>query len=209
MEYSINLDGALMPRRITIPLPSNMSIESGIVSTIKTSLYKSIIKQVEIYDRMNENPSDNFAGETVVGMLGTPLFSDVTLQSTSDPARQITLDTALVTISRAKNIGRSTVTGRNGTVKEYFSMDDFEISISGQLTDEIPTRYPQEAVTLLKKLLEMPEAIKISGPFFAMFEIFNVVVYNYKFDQKEGLQNAQFFEIKMWSDTPVELEKVS
>ncbi len=203
MEYSINLNGLLMPRRITVPLPDNMTIESGMVSTIKTSIYKSIIKQVDIYNRMNEDPGT--ASWAIKGMLSTPVFSDITMESPSDPKLKLTIDTVIIIISQTKNISRTTVNGRNGTVKEYFSMDDYDITITGNLGDENNSRYPTEKVSTLKKLLELPEALKLSGPFVELFEIFSGVVYNYKFDQKEGIQNTQFFEIKMYSDTPVEL----
>jgi hypothetical protein len=41
------------------------------------------------------------------------------------------------------------------------------------------------------------------------FEIFNGVVHHYKLDQKAGVQNQQFFVIKMYSDLPAEIEEAN
>lgn len=196
-----------MPRRITFPLPDNLGIEGAVVSALKTNLYRSIIKQVDIYNRMNEDPGTS--GIAMRGMLNTPVFSDVTLQSSSDNTLKLTLDTALIVIEQVKKIGRTIVTGRNGTVKEYYSMNDFDITITGSIVDENATKYPNEKVDLLRQLVELPEALNVSGPFMELFNIFSAVVHTYKFDQKPGIQNAQFFEIKLWSDNPVELEPVT
>ena len=203
MEYSINFNGALLPRRITFPLPDSLSIENGFVTALRTSLYKSIIKQIDLYERMSSSPS-----VSPTGMLNTPVFSDITLKSTSNEQLYITLDTVLATISQSKIIQRTKINGKNGSVKEYYSLDDFEITLKGSLCDDNPTRYPFEKVELLRKLLELPEAIKISGPLFELFKIFNVVVSKYSFDQKPGAQNNQFFDITLYSDLPVELQTI-
>ena len=205
MQYSFDINGVLMSRRITFPFPDQMSIEAGIVNTAKATMYKSIMKQIEIYNRMNEEGLN----EWPVSMLGTPVFNDVTLTAESDSTLSIKLSTALMVIDQKKIIGRTHVTGRNGTVKEFYSMDDYEISIMGSIADENATRYPEDQVKTLIKLAELNESLKISSPFTDMFNVFSAVIHTYKFDQKPGYQNIQFFDLKLYSDTPVELEKVN
>jgi hypothetical protein len=39
------------------------------------------------------------------------------------------------------------------------------------------------------------------------FNIYELVVEDYSFNQKEGVQNVQLFEIKTVSDFPIELKK--
>lgn len=174
--------------------------------TVKAGLYSSIMKQIDIYKRMDD---DGTLAEWPVSMFGTPVFSDVTIRSISNSELSIKLDTVLVVIDQIKNIGRTIVNGRNGSVKEYYSLGDYDITLSGSITDENPTKYPLEQMRILRQLAELPESLEISGPFLELFDIFNVAIYKFKFDQKPGSQNRQFFELKMYSDTPVELEKVN
>ncbi len=205
MHYNFDFNGPLLPRRISYPLPDDLGIEAGIVNTAKAGLYMSILKQVEIYKRMD----DEGLAEWPVSMFGTPVFADVTLKSTSDALLSIKLDSVLLMVEQNKKIGRTHVTGRSGSVKEYYSLDDYTIEISGSIQDENASRYPMDQVTTLLNICELPEAIEVSGPFFDLFKIYNAVIHNYKLDQKSGYQNQQFFLIKMYSDLPVELEKVS
>ena len=205
MHYNFDFNGPLLARRISFPVPDSLGIEAGLVNTARTGLYKSILKQIEIYKRMDD---EGFT-EWPVSMLGTPVFADVVLKSTSDKSLTIKLDSVLLIIEQNKNIGRTNVTGRNGSVKEYYSLDDYNIEISGSITDENATRYPMEQVNTLIKVCELAEAMEVSSPFLEMFNIYNAVIYNYKFDQKAGYQNQQFFHLKMYSDLPIELEKVN
>jgi len=206
MQYNFDFNGLLMPRRISFPMPDNLSIEAGMVNFAKLGLYSSILKQIEIYKRMDD---DGMESGCPVSMLGTPVFSDITIESISNNQLSIKIDTALIVIDQIKNIGRTIVNGRSGSVKEYYALGDYDITLSGSITDENPTKYPLEQMRILRQLVELPESLKVNSPFLSLFDIFNVVVYQFKFDQKPASQNRQFFEIKMYSDTPVELEKVN
>ena len=205
MQYSFDINGILMARRITFPFPDQLTIEAGIVNTAKAALYNSIMKQIEIYHRMNEEGLN----EWPVSMLGTPVFSDVTLTAESDSTLSIKLVNALVVITQNKKIGRTYVTGRSGSVKEYYSLEDYDIEIAGAITHENPTKYPEDDVKKLLAICALPESIKLSCPFIDMFQIYNAVIHHYKMEQKAGVQNQQFFVIRMYSDLPVELERVN
>jgi len=78
MQYNFDFNGLLMPRRISYPIPDTLSIQAGIVNVAKAGLYSSILKQIEIYKRMDD---DGMATEWPVSMFGTPVFSDVTITS--------------------------------------------------------------------------------------------------------------------------------
>jgi hypothetical protein len=206
MQYSFDIQGALLSRRITFPFPDQLSIEAAMAQTVKAGLYSSIMKQIEIYKRMDDDGTMN---EWPVSMLGTPVFSDVILSSESDNALSIKLENALVVIEQNKKIGRTHVQGRNGSVKEYYANDDYNIEITGSISHENPTAYPMDDVRKLLAIVNLPESVKLSGPFFELFEIFNGVVHHYKLDQKAGVQNQQFFVIKMYSDLPAEIEEAN
>ena len=109
-------------------------------------------------------------------------------------------------ITQNKQIIKTNIAGVAGTVKEYISKGDYEITIRGALVDPNGQRYPEEQARQLKEYLEAEEAIEIASSF--LNDIFNVqyiVVESFSFPQVEGTQNVQLFEIKAVSDDPVEL----
>ncbi len=141
--------------------------------------------------------------------MGTPFFSDVTLTAEGDSTLNIKLVNALVVITQNKKIGRTYVAGRSGSVKEYHSLEDYNIEITGTILQENPTKYPEDEVKKILAIYALPCAVKISCPFTDLFQISAAVIRHYKLDQKAGVQNQQFFLIKMYIDLPVEPGKVN
>lgn len=115
------------------------------------------------------------------------------------------IDTVLIEISQAKNIVKTAIEGRNGTVKEYISDGDYEITMRGAIVGKNAMQYPLEEVEGLIEILKVPDDIEIVSSFLQLFGIQNVVVESYSLPQTEGVMNMQMFEIKLVSDTPIEL----
>lgn len=140
----------------------------------------------------------------VMGYLGKPVFCDMVLRKHSD-GKGIQLLAVLADITQEKNIVTTVVQGRDGSVKEYISDGDFQVSIRGALIGQTNTAFPQAEVRALMNLLNAKEAINVVSDYFRLFSIYDIVVTGYKFAQKEGFQNIQLFEISAVSDTPIEL----
>lgn len=151
-------------------------------------------------------------------MLGTPVFSDLSIQETSyrsgdriltTPA--ISFETVLFNVMQRKNIVVTPVQGRNGTVKEYISDGDYQISIRGVITGP-NGKYPkdeeiQSVKTLFQKLIA-PIALDVDSWFLAQFGIYSIVVSDFSFPQFEGVQSSQAFEIQAISDIPLDLQVI-
>lgn len=150
---------------------------------------------------MRTNDNDMWNEQSRVSQLGTPVYCFCQLQ-TGDST--VVLDTVLAEISQSKNIVTTLIAGRNGSVKESFGSDDYKIKLQGAITNN-GNDYPLKEVQSLLKILQSNDVIAISGGFFRLFGIFNVVITDYSLPQSEGLQNTQMFEISMLSDTPIEL----
>lgn len=135
--------------------------------------------------------------------LGTPVFSDVAFPRDGKP--DLVLDTVLVDVSMRKNIVTTVVQGRPGTVKEYIADGDYEVRIRGILVSNGNNNYPGEQVRDLHQILVKSEAIPVVADFLRLYNIYNLVVMDYAFPQKEGFQNLQAFEITCLSDMPEEL----
>jgi len=117
---------------------------------------------------------------------------------------RVKIDTILYEVSKQKNIITTAISGRNGTVKEYFGEDDYVITARGAIVSN-DQRYPESEVLALKRILDIPDSFRILSPFLNnIFGIFEVIVTNYRFPQTEGMRNSQVFEVNMISHEPLE-----
>jgi hypothetical protein len=160
--------------------------------------------------------------------LGTPVFAQVQIQGGSffeleDTTGEnpiefegIVMQTVLVDVSMSKNIVKTSIQGRDGTVKEYISKGDYIINMTGNIVGQtkgntiegIGQVFPKIDTEKLIKICEVPEAITITSEFLQLFGINEVVIEDYKFAEKEGFRNMQPFQISMSSDTPINLEEL-
>jgi hypothetical protein len=149
------------------------------------------------------------------GPLGTPVYADVTFKggSYTDNAGKtqtfgdVKLVTVLLTVHQSKKIITTEIQGRDGTVKEYIGMGDYEVTISGMLTGK-NSQYPTDEVLALKDVLKAPVAIEIVAKYLQNLDIFTVVVQDFDLPQEAGRYSTQAFSIRCISDTPIELQIV-
>ncbi len=144
--------------------------------------------------------------------LGTPVFTDLTFEEvrytlTDGSIRRvpnIVLQTVLITVSQNKNIITTQIQGRNGTVKEYIGLGDYEVSINGIIVGT-NGHYPIDEVHALKQMLDAPIALPAVSWYLQNLDIYSLVVKDYTFDQEPGGYSKQNFTINCWSDMPTEL----
>lgn len=153
-------------------------------------------------------------GGTPVGTsyLGTPIFTNLvfksgsyTLANRTVAYKGLEINTVLVDIQMAKNVVKTAVQGRNGTVKEYISDGDYEINIRGALVSPVPTLYPTDEVAALRDLCQVPDKLEVISSFLQLFSIHYLVIESFSFPQREGFYNTQLFELKCVSDLPIDL----
>lgn len=150
-------------------------------------------------------------------LFGTPVFSNLEFKPFSydtldgeniQIANGIIIDTVIFTVTQTKNIVKTPIQGRSGTVKEYISDGDYLIEISGAIVSPDRT-YPQSEVNELIQILKAPTAIpadSLISEYLNWFDIHSIVIESYDFPQTEGTRNQQEFRISAVSDIPVELE---
>ncbi len=145
--------------------------------------------------------------EALTTWLGTTVFADIILSNgkSGSEERTVQLISCLVSANQSKIIERTTVRGRNGTVKEYWSMDDYAVRIQGAILDQRPDYYPQDEVRKLIELLALPQSLQVVSRYLQMFGIYELVVKDYDFAPIEQKTNMQLFDILCYSDEPAEL----
>lgn len=158
--------------------------------------------------------------------LGTPIMSNITfgnpgpdpknpitnyyidLNGNQIPYEPLTLDLVLLTVSNDKNIIKTVIQGRNGTVKEYISDGDYQIELKGIISNK-DNVYPKETIQKLINILKIPSEIPVISDYLQLFGINYVVIVPSNFPQIEGFRNQQEFTITMLSDEPINLENIS
>ena len=194
------------------------TISGAVLGLVKPKLFrpgKGIESNKEDEYKVGELIQDK--SDLKPSMFGTPVFSNLEIKPFSydtldgeniQIANGIIIDTVIITVTQTKNIVKTPIQGRNGTVKEYVSDGDYLIEISGAIVSPDRT-YPQTEVNELIQILKAPLAIpadSLISEYLNWFDIHSIVIESYDFPQTEGTRNQQEFRISAVSDIPVELE---
>ena len=210
-DYDVNLAGQ-----------AQLILKSAGGSLAKTAIhsafvnYKEIAKEQGLFDVTSLISSKR-------GKFGQPIFDEFTFLADSVnklsyemPSEYgknsiiiiapFTFETALIEINQTKNIVKTSISGLNGTVKEYMSNGDFIINLKGVIVGDIANQRPdRNDLNALVAFLNAPLTIPISCSFCEELKISSVVIESYRLGQREGARNVIDIDINMVSDSPIQL----
>lgn len=112
--------------------------------------------------------------------------------------------TTLLEITRSKEVVKTKINGRNGTVKEYITLNDYDISIKTLLISE--TGSPLDELQKLKNLCDVPASIPVQGKLFEVLGIFEIVIERDSLAMVEGKRKMIPVSFSCVSDEPVQLK---
>jgi hypothetical protein len=189
-----------------------INVKGRAASELKTAVYRdSLATETEDFDKRS--------------LFGTPVYSNLEI-----PAGQYTdldgnvinydgvrLDTVLFDVSQERNIIRTAVSGKAGTIKQFIADGDYIINVQGLISGEsfktnsgfgvqAVTGVPEEEVRKIKIICSIPKEIEVISSFLDLFDITTVVITAPIFAEKEGYRNEIFFSCSMISDKPIELK---
>jgi len=157
-----------------------------------------------------------FAGNdpsVAVSQFGTPILSNLVFDGGSYEDRGQTiefeglqLDSVLMTANKTKNIVKTEVQGRTGTVKEYISDGDFIINVKAVIVSQDSEKYPADDVRRMIEIDRAPIPLKFTSEFLDRFGVFDVVIENMSMPQTQGFRNVQAVSFNLVSDTPLEIK---
>jgi len=177
-----------------VPIVNAMSAEG--------SVRYDQMEALEQYKYVNSKDAKVFSSQ----FFGVPVFCDLVLEQTGTGESIQLLQVLITSNNNGKNIVKTTVQGRAGTVKEYISDGDYDLSIQGGLFDSNKSRYPLEEARKLARMCAVPEALKVISPWLNdVFDIHYLVITGRDFPQSEGKQNVQLYNIKAISDDAPEI----
>lgn len=114
------------------------------------------------------------------------------------------INDCLVQVSQSKKIITTEIQGRDGTVKEYIGMDDYQVNIIGRLNGTNGVN-PKQQTKQLNDILKAPVPLGITSWWLQLLGIKYIVVKDYNISQAEGSYSTVFFTINALSDNPVEV----
>ena len=118
------------------------------------------------------------------------------------------IDDVLLNVSQSKKIITTEIQGRDGTVKEYIGLDDFQVQITGRLNGNYNVN-PKELTKQLKKILSAGQPLEITSWYLQNLDITDVVVKDFNFGQTEGEYSTQYFTVNALSDKRFEAKIIS
>ncbi len=162
---------------------------------------------VELYQDEDTQYKGAFGGPVLIPFVF--LASNGTIK-TSQGEQNISTDelylpVVMMEVSGMQDGERTRVNGRDGTVKEVSDLDDYEVSIRGLLlgTDG---KYPTEDADKLSRISQYPLMIEVANPLLNdRLSVYYLALPKLKWIPLEGVEDAQAFELTMYSDTEVEL----
>ena len=147
-----------------------------------------------------------------LSQLGTPVWDRVTfgkveyIDRNGNPAvtQPMTFESILISVTFPRNIVKTAIQGRDGTVKEYIGEGDANITFRGVICGKNGQR-PTDEVSLLVGIVQSPVSIPVSSKYLQELGIYSIVFEDRSFEQQEGGYSYQTFTLNAVSDTPQEL----
>lgn len=137
-------------------------------------------------------------------LIGMPLFMPLTIKNTDDENDFMLLESAVVELSRTKNIVSTIIQGRDGSVDEFINNGDWNITVTGMLCLDGPA-YPLNLVTKLEHFLGMKKPLKIEHESLNALSIYEIVVLSENPIIKSAHINVQPYSFTAKSSKPLPL----
>lgn len=204
-----------------IPLPGFQSKPSVIIGKAAIQAYHKIFiaaptpgqREDKQYLITQQEIEDQPIGRSKI--FNQPIYSDLTFSAGSYVDNNgntvnydsLQIDLVIITVRNSKNIIKTALQGRDGTVKEYISSGDDDIKIEGVIYGNGINNYPQSDIQKLIALTDVPQSLKVTSSFLKMFNIQDIVIEDSDIKQMEGARNYQPFTLYCCSDTPLILLK--
>lgn len=137
--------------------------------------------------------------------LGTPIYDVVEFKLNGETVLRL-IDVPLITVTRAKNVVKTQMEGKDGTVKEIISNDDYKINIRGILSNDTENKKPWDKIEEMNTTFNRNVTYQVTSKLFGKLGITDVVFENIDFTAIEGFVNLQPYSLNLMSDDPIELK---
>ena len=116
------------------------------------------------------------------------------------------LENAVISITGTKNIVRTPLVGRRGSVKELISIGDYKISVAAFIRSADGS-YPEAQIARMKELYNINESVELICVLTDLLldEGDRVVITDIQYPPTPGVEDGQAVTIECETDSPFEL----
>ena len=139
-----------------------------------------------------------------VSPLGTPVYDNITLIYNDALGNRniLQLQSVQFSVTQEQTIVENAVSGRNGTIKEYVSENDYNVSINA-FVNELFNVFPFDQLRAWRKIKEAGESIQvINKTLNNVYEIDTFVVTRFQDTPTVASLNQHQLSIELKSDFP-------
>lgn len=124
----------------------------------------------------------------------------------SDNEHTLELENAVISIEGTKNIVRTPLIGRRGSVKELISIGDYKISIAAFIKSTDGS-YPEAQITRMKELYNINESVELISVLTDLLleQGDRIVITDIQYPPTPGVEDGQAVTIECETDTSFEL----
>jgi hypothetical protein len=115
---------------------------------------------------------------------------------------RIPIAAAIVSCSPSKNIVKTNINGRDGSIKEYTGMNDLEITIDCTVNFQFG-QGGSDTIQEIDLLYQCPYAIPVTNKRINDLGVYYIVIDRIDYQQKVGEYSNLYFSIKACSDIPI------
>lgn len=131
-----------------------------------------------------------------------PKFLPLTFLKNDVVKEDLLMESAVVEIANTKNIVNTAIQGRDGTVKEFISNGDYQVSIKGTFAFK-GLDWPRDNVALFRQFMEAGMALKITHELLNSMGIYELVITDWSLPQSSFV-NIMQYQINAVSDQPLD-----
>jgi hypothetical protein len=109
-------------------------------------------------------------------------------------------------VSGSKRIVETEFDGNDGAFLELFTLNNYEVEISGILVSENDDEYPEELVRKVRSIYEKRKSVKAVNSLLSIYNISQLAILSCDFRIVPGEYGMQAFTLKCKSDKTFQLE---
>lgn len=181
----------------------NFLITGAALQALRTTAFRIPISSTELPIGVSE------LGTPVMDRLEIPKGNYIDLEGNDISFSGIKIDTIVFEASKGKNIVKTPIQGRNGTIKEYVSDKDFQINARGFISNTFNNAIPLDDLRTFREIMEVPQQIPVISQYLnEILEVNEIVVENFSMPQQSGVRNELPFTFQASSDVALDLEEL-
>ena len=123
----------------------------------------------------------------------------------SDETEELVIDNALVALSIQKNIIETAIAGRDFSVVEIVSAENWQISITAYIINQSGL-FPENELIKLRKFFFKNRALKVVNDYLRMMDIAHIVIKDLTLPDAGGYVNVIPYQITAVNDALIDLE---